>query len=179
MRERVLATPGVEAVAIAGDAPMLGYSTDHVMAEGDPPPADGHGAPTPYMVVDDRYFATLGIGLLKGRTFDSRDRQGRTEVVVINATLAQRHWPGRDPLGRRLRIENGHRLVEVIGVVPDGRYGDVDEDQLPFMYFALAQHYLPDVTVIARTNGTRDTVMLALQGLPQRRLRRPRDDDAR
>ena len=166
MLERVRATPGVEAVTIASEAPMLGYSTDNVIADGDPPPADGHGAPTPYMVVDDRYFATLGIGVLQGRTFDSRDQHGRTEVVVINATLARQHWPGGDPLGRRLRIENGHRLVEVIGVVPDGRYGDVDEDQLPFMYFALAQHYLPDATIIARSNGARDTVMLALQDVP-------------
>jgi ABC-type antimicrobial peptide transport system permease subunit len=166
MRERLLATPDIEAVALAGDAPLLGYSTDHVVADGDPPPADGHGAPTPYFVVDERYFTTLGIRVLQGRTFDSRDRQDRTEAVVINSTLAHQHWPGRDPLGRRLRIENGHRLVEVIGVVADGRYGDIAEDQQPFMYFALAQHYLPDVTVIVRTNGTRDTVIRALDGLP-------------
>ena len=50
-------------------------------------------------------------------------------------------------------------------MVPDGKYDDIDEDQQPFMYFALAQHYLPAVTVIARTNGPRETVMLALEGL--------------
>jgi len=86
-------------------------------------------------------------------------------VVVVNAMLARRHWPGQNPVGRRLRIENGNRVVEVIGVVPDGKYGDIDEAQLPFMYFALAQHYLPDITVIARTNGPRDSVMTALADL--------------
>ena len=164
MRERLLATPGVEAVTLASDAPMTGNPTDHVVAEGDPPPADGHGAATPYAVVDEHYFDTLGIRLLEGRTFDSRDQPGRTEVVVVNATLARRHWPGRDPLGRRLHIENGQRMVEVIGVVPDGKYDDIDEDQQPFMYFSLAQHYLPMITVIARSNGPRDTVMRALAG---------------
>jgi putative ABC transport system permease protein len=163
VRDRLIATTGIQAVALAGDPPMLGYATDHVVAEGDPPPADGHGAPTPYAVVDDRYFPTLGIGLLAGRMFDARDRASRTEVIVVNAMLARRHWPGRDPVGRRLRIENGNRLVEVIGVVPDGKYGEIDEQPLPFMYFALAQHYLPDVTVIARTDGPRDSVARALQ----------------
>src|SRR4029079_18758047 len=117
-------TSGIQAVALTNSAPLLGYSNDHVVAEGDAPPADGHGAETPYAVVDDRYFSTLGIHLLSARTFDSRDHGGRTEVIVINATLARRHWPDRNPIGRRLRIENGHRLVEVIGVVQDGKYGD-------------------------------------------------------
>jgi putative ABC transport system permease protein len=67
--------------------------------------------------------------------------------------MARRHWPG-DPVGQRLRIENGNRLVQVIGVVADGKYDDVEEAQLPFMYFALEQHYLADIVVIARTRGT-------------------------
>jgi putative ABC transport system permease protein len=166
MREQLLATPGVQSVTLADNPPLQGTGArDRVTAEGDPPPVDGHGAVTPYAVVDDRYFSTLGITSLLGRTFDSRDHAGRPEVIVVNATLARRHWPGRDPIGRRLRIENGHRLVEVIGVVPDGKYGDIDEPQLPFMYFALSQHYLADVTVIARTDGSRDIVMRALQAM--------------
>ena len=163
MRERLAATPGIEAVTLASDSPLTGYQTDYVVADGDPEPANGHGAATPYAVVDDRYFDAIGMTVVAGRTFDSRDDRGRTEVVVVNETLARRHWRGLDPVGRRLRIENGHRLVEVIGVVPDGKYGDIDEGQLPFMYFALAQHYLPDITVIARTNGSRDTLMRGLQ----------------
>src|SRR5262245_40970180 len=104
LRERLSATPGIEAVALASEAPLAGYGTDHVIADGDPPPADGQGAATPFTIVDDRYFETIGMPLLKGRTFDSRDRSGRTDVAVINATLARRHWPDQDPIGRRLRI---------------------------------------------------------------------------
>ncbi|MEO7192955.1 MAG: ABC transporter permease [Vicinamibacterales bacterium] len=162
IEERLTGMKGIEAVSLSSDVPMLGYASDHVVPDGDPPPLDGHGPETPYSVVDTRYFSTLGIRLLAGRTFDSRDRVGAPEVVIINRTLAKRHWPGRDPLGRRLRIEEGNRLVEVIGVVEDGHYGDVGEDQQPFMYFPLDQHYLPQVTVIARTSAPRDAVMLAL-----------------
>jgi putative ABC transport system permease protein len=147
---------GFESIALADNPPLLGYATDQVLAAGEQPGPDGHGAATPYAIVNRAYFPTLGIGLLRGRTFDSRDRAGTQEVVVVNATLARRHWPNRDPIGQTLRIDNGNRVVQVIGVVPDGKYGDIDEDPLPFIYFDLAQHYRPDIVVIARSRGDRD-----------------------
>jgi predicted permease len=166
MRQRVAGMPGVEAATVADDPPLAGFPNDHVATEGEPTPPDGHGAETPYSVVDASYFSTLGIDVLQGRTFDSRDRPGGPEVVVINATMARQRWPGLDSIGQGLRIENGNRLVHVIGVVADGKYEDVTESQLPFMYFALAQHYLPDITVIARPRGQAvlppDTITRAL-----------------
>jgi predicted permease len=166
MRQRVAAMPDVGAATIADEAPMLGFNRDRVLSEGEPPAPDGHGTETPYSVVDASYFSTLGIDVLEGRTFDSRDRRGSPEVVVINATMARQRWPGRDPVGQRLRIENGNRLVHVIGVVADGKYEDITETQLPFMYFALAQHYLHDITVIASPRGlaapARDAITRAL-----------------
>jgi predicted permease len=170
IRERLTASPGIEAVTLASDAPLTGFSTDHVAAEdkaaeGSDAGRPGAGTAVPYAVVDDHYFSAIGMAVLAGRTFDARDRIGGHEVVVINATLAQRLWPGHDPLGRRVRVGDGRRVAEIIGVVPDGKYDDVDEDQLPFMYFALAQRYVPDITVIARTNGPRDTVARLLSEL--------------
>jgi predicted permease len=158
LREHLIGTPGIQAVTFASSAPLLGYSSDHVLADGETAGPDGHGAETPYVVVDEHYFSTIGMRVLSGRTFDSRDRSGGTEGIVVNATLANRHWPGRNPIGQRLRIESGNRVAEVIGVVPDGKYGDVDEAPLPFMYLAMPQHYLPPFMIIARTDGPRDIV---------------------
>ena len=112
---------------------MSGFPRDRVLTDGEPPPPDGHGADTRYSVVDPTYFSTLGIDIVSGRGFDSRDRSGSVEVVIVNATMARQRWPGRDPIGKRLRIENGNRLVQVVGVVPDGKYEDVTEEPLPFM----------------------------------------------
>ena len=150
-------------MSLASDAPVSGAATDHVVADNDPPPADGHGAETPYDVVDTHYFETIGMRVIAGRSFDSRDQAGGTEVVVVNQTLARLHWHGESPIGRRLRIDNGHRLVEVIGVVPDSKYNDVDEPPLPFMYYALGQHYQPEATVIVRTNAPHDVITRALR----------------
>jgi len=169
IRERLERVPGVEAVALADNPPLLGAPRDFVVRDGDPLPLNGHGMPIPYALVDDAYFATLGIGVLGGRTFDSRDRPDRPEAIVVNATMAQRLWPGQEAIGRRLRIENGNRLVQVIGIVADGKYEDLSEPQLPFMYFALSQHYLHDVTTIARTSAAhppaRDALARALSDL--------------
>jgi putative ABC transport system permease protein len=166
IRRRVAETPGIDAVSLIDGPPLgNGFGRDHVVAEHETLPPGGRGAETPYSVVDDRYFSTLGLNVLAGRTFTASDRIRSPEVVVINATMARRHWPG-DPVGQRLRIENGNRLVQVIGVVADGKYYDVGEAQLPFMYFALEQHYLADIVVIARTRGAlppTDTVARALR----------------
>jgi putative ABC transport system permease protein len=151
IRRRIGAIPGVEAVSLIDGPPLFnGRGRDYVMAEHEMPGAAGRGAETRLSVVDSAYFSTLGIDLRAGRTFDTRDRSNSPEVVVINETMARRHWAGRDPIGQRLRIENGNRLVQVIGVVADGKYDEIDEDQLPFMYFSLDQHYLAQVVLAVR-----------------------------
>jgi predicted permease len=169
MRTRLAEVRGVEAATLADNPPLAGFPRDHVATEGGPMPLAGHGPETPYSVVDASYFSALGIDLLQGRTFDSRDKAGRSEVVVINATMARQRWPGGNPIGQGLRIENGNRLVHVIGVVADGKYEDLTESQQPFMYFALAQHYLADITVIARPREAaplpRETILKALADL--------------
>src|SRR5205814_127424 len=104
-----------------------------------------------YSVVDDRYFATMGIALHAGRTFDSRDRDKSTAVAIINATMAKRYWPEGGAVGRSLAVGDHQRGVIVIGVVADGKYEDVAEPPGPFMYYPLAQQYLSDIVVIART----------------------------
>jgi putative ABC transport system permease protein len=166
IRRGVGEIPGVQAISLVDGPPMgNGWGRDHVAAEGTPLPPGGRGAETRFSVVDDRYFSTLGISLLAGRTFTPDDRIDHPEVVVINETMARRHWSGRDAVGQRLRMENRNRLVQVVGVVADGKYEDIEEPLQPFMYFALSQHYLADLVVIARTGGSQlpaETVARAL-----------------
>ena len=101
----------------------------------------------------DSYFGAIGMKILAGRAFDSRDRPGHPPVVIVNATLASQRWPGESPIGRQLRVGNDRQRVEVIGVVPDSRYDDLAEQPIPFVYFPLGQRYAPAITVIARTSA--------------------------
>jgi predicted permease len=162
MRTRVQSVPGVEAVTLASDPPMMGYSMDRMTIDGAPPPAGGPGNEMAYLVVDDAYFPTIGIALQQGRAFDSRDRAGRAEVGIVNQTFARRYFPNGDPLGHRVRRASDGHLVEIVGVAADGKYNEIDEEPIALVYLPLAQHDVPFVTVIARGSGPRDAVVLAL-----------------
>jgi predicted permease len=150
VRASLASVPGVESISLSNGMPigLAGWERDRVRAAHDHQPTD-----VSYAVVDDNYFATLGIPLLEGRGFDARDVEKGAEVIVINRTMARQRWPNQDPIGQQLHIENGNRSVTVIGLVADGKYDDLDEPTRPFMYFALSQHYLADVNIIARTSG--------------------------
>jgi hypothetical protein len=128
----------------------------------DAPLVNGRGNDMPYITVDDHYFSTLGVTVSRGRTFDSRDRGGRMDTAVVNETFVRRYFPDREPIGRRVRRLSDRKLVEIIGVVGDGKYEDIDEAPVPLMYLSLAQQDAPIVTVIARSSDPSDTVMVAL-----------------
>lgn len=154
-REALASLPGVESISIASEMPIgfAGGARDRVRGEHESRPANDRGVETSYAVVDSNYFSTLGITVLEGRTFDTRDTAASAEVIVVNRRMARERWPGENPIGQRLHIENGNRFARVIGVVADGKYEDIDEAPQPYMYFALRQHYQADVVVIARTSG--------------------------
>ena len=89
------------------------------------------------------YFATLGVPVLRGRTFTDRDREDAPPVVVVSQSAAQHYWPGDDPLGKRLIMgADPDRVVTVVGVVPDTRYRDLREAR-PSIYFPLDQSFFP------------------------------------
>jgi hypothetical protein len=131
---------------------MEGFDTGLLAADG----ATGPGEDTAFAVVDDHYFSTIGMPILSGRAFDSRDHAGAQEVAIVNQTLAHTLWPHGPAVGHFLRAGAERRLVEVVGVAPDSRYGDIDEQQKPFVYFAIPQHYVDDLMVIVRTTGPRE-----------------------
>jgi predicted permease len=148
VRQSVAAIPGVESVAL-GFPPLLG-SNERV-------PVRLPGAEKPLSVpsglADVGYFATWGIPLLAGRVFHSSDAARSPDVLVINRKMAETLWPGQDAVGRALLTGDPPHAAVVIGVVGDGKYADLDEDPQPYLYYALSQHYAPEISVMARTRG--------------------------
>ncbi|MGH7541687.1 MAG: FtsX-like permease family protein, partial [Gemmatimonadota bacterium] len=82
-------------------------------------------------------LAALGTPVLRGRGVEIRDRAGAPPVVLVNQALADRHFPGEDPVGRRLRIQDEPR--EIVGVVADVRQFALDRPAEPVLYLPLAQ----------------------------------------
>ncbi len=91
------------------------------------------------------YFDALGIPLRRGRDFTSQDREGSPAVAIVNQTMADQYWPGKDPIGqqveRLLDDQSSYGKVEVIGVVTDTqtRGPGVHEDAV--LYTPLAQRH--------------------------------------
>lgn len=145
---------GVESFCLAPALPLgqSDWDTDDVHREGAAHGNQQHDN-IAYTIVDGNYFQTLGIPLLAGRTFESSDTEKGPEVIVINHKMAETHWPGENPVGKKIRIQNGNRIVTVVGVVGDGKYSDLDEPTRPFLYYDLAQHYQTGISLIIRTKG--------------------------
>jgi predicted permease len=145
---------GVESVCLAPSLPLggNGWATDQVHIEG-AANENQQRVEIAYAVVDGNYFATLGIPLLAGRTFESSDAEKSPEVVVVNHKMAETYWPQGNPVGKRIRIEDGNRAATVVGVVGDGKYTDLDEPTRPYMYYDLVQHYQTGIALIIRTRG--------------------------
>jgi hypothetical protein len=73
--------------------------------------------------VDEHYFDTIGLPILKGRGFRATDSADAPKVAVVNEVLAQHYWPGQDPVGRRFRLDNrSGPWVEIVGVAMSSRF---------------------------------------------------------
>ena len=115
--ERAAALPGVTQASLTSVVPLTGDSDTNFQIEGRPVATRSADALTVwYRVVSANYFATMEIPLRRGRLFDAREM---TPLVVINESMAKRHWPGEDPLGRRIRIHPDLPWFTISGIVAD------------------------------------------------------------
>ena len=123
------------------------------MIEGRPVPAAGDAPNAEYAVVSGDYFAAMGIRLLGGRAFDSRDRSDAPGVVIVNRELARRHFPDGSPIGHRIRTTfdfSRGAPREIIGVVDDVKQTALDAETRPAAYVPASQMPYPFMTVVVR-----------------------------
>jgi predicted permease len=118
LEARLRQIPGVANVSITDEVPIYGYpDTRNLIVEGAPRLPPGQ---EPLVFVDKvtaNYFGTLEIPLMQGRTFPERYKIGDPAHVIVNEAMARRYWPGRSPLGKRVRLTNVPGWDEVVGVV--------------------------------------------------------------
>ncbi|HXA52803.1 MAG TPA: ABC transporter permease [Candidatus Acidoferrum sp.] len=101
------------------------------------------------------YFTTMHIPLLRGRLFTPADRKDAPKVVLINETAARKFWPGESPLGHIVGVGQGGfgDHAEVVGVVGDVRYGQMDELPQPDVYLPFQQSPRGGMMIYLRTAG--------------------------
>jgi putative ABC transport system permease protein len=113
------------------------------------------------LAVSAGYFRTMEIPLVSGRFFTDADGERSQVVVIVTDRVANRFWPGRNPLGQRLKLGFGRAddqpWASVVGVVKDVRQTALSDAAMPSVYMPLAQaprpFLLSEMTYVARSDG--------------------------
>lgn len=166
---RLAELPGVSAVALTSALPARGnYTTrpvevegGRVLAEGvEPPQADARW-------VSARYFEALRLPVFQGRALEARDDETSPHVAVVSRSMAERFWPGADPIGRRFRVARPDSpWVTVVGVCGDVIQQWVMRRNAPTFYRPLRQEPRAELAIALRTRGEPE----ALAGAARRTL---------
>jgi putative ABC transport system permease protein len=151
--ERVRAIPGVQSAAVSFGLPpnqrVIGQDFRIEGRQNDPRQQDPIAE---FLSVGEEYFGTLGIPLRRGRAFDERDRQGATNVTIINQRLADRFFPNEDPLGKQLRLGGGASrwILTIVGVAGNVNYRGLDTADEITIYAPHRQFASSDMSLIVR-----------------------------
>ena len=133
--ERVRALPGVQSAGMADVVPVdLHFSRARVFIEGQSVERTELAPLSMYNRVSPGYFEAMGTRLLQGRGFTEQDDEKAARVAIINETFARRFFPGEDPIGKRFSLSSAESAKTiVIGVVQDGKYQGLNEEQKPLV----------------------------------------------
>jgi putative ABC transport system permease protein len=163
--ERMRGLPGVQRASAVNHLPIDGdLWTRGFRIEGHAPLKPGEGPGAYYRVVLPGYFDTLGLRLARGRDFSMQDSQNAPPVVILSESLARRHWPGEDPVGKRIAMGPSAqpRWMTVIGLVDDALAGSWsappgDEMYLPYLqtsaYLEGPESRYTYLTVVLKASG--------------------------
>ena len=157
LKERVRALPGVQSVGMTSVMPLNQDNRQPaaVVPEGFQLPRGTESVTVLTSRIDEGYLGTMGVAVLRGRGIEATDTADSPRVAIVTRTMAERYWPGQDPIGKRIRFVGRDRQpeAEVVGVTADGKFNWIGEAPTAWMY--LAQRQEP---------GSRSTLLVASRG---------------
>ncbi len=168
--DRVRALPGVESAAVGTAIPLTDdHSRTDITVEGMPLPKPGSFPHPDIHIVSPDYEKTLGIRLLRGRGFTDADRENVPRVAMVNATLAQRLFPGTDPIGKRFMFGNrdlaAPKWVTIVGVVADTKmYGLANPARLE-VYVPFRQAASNGMALLVKSGQEPTALVSAIRGI--------------
>jgi putative ABC transport system permease protein len=138
--DRLDGQPGVVSVAITNAVPLAGAApgTTRFDIDGRVTDDPDRRPTTDVRIASERYFETIGIQTVRGRTFAATDTAETLPVVVIDRSMA-RYWDGVDPVGTRLSLNRGQAWLTIVGVVADVRQFGLAQETVAQIYVPLAQ----------------------------------------
>ena len=151
--DRLKDLPGVRSASLASNVPFS-YDVEITQIAPEEKAGDKDSFMTAHAnYVTPEYLTTVGGAVLSGRDFTQFDSEASMKVAIINATMAERLWPGQNALGRRFKWGADTEFWQVVGVARNARYVMIGEEPRPFFYAPLAQRHASPVTLHLWTNG--------------------------
>jgi predicted permease len=164
--DRLSALPSVESATLARHMPLNSLFGGGGVQKVDIPgrqSRDGQPLRIAYNVVEENYFNTMGIRVVRGRAFTPADRWPGAGVVLINQTMAKQFWADEDPIGRSIELldrpQLERRRCQIVGIVQDGKYLRLGEQPAPYLYVPFQQQPPGEATVIVATRGPEATAI--------------------
>ena len=164
--ERIRQLPGVQSASADAYLPFAGViAGTGVDVEGRPPLPPSEQPVVDVTVVEPHFFETLGIPILRGRSFSDHEAREVSHKVVISQAMAQRLWPNEDPVGKQVTIDMKDQNVpsEVIGVVGDVKHAGLDTEVHPTAYWPHPELAYSFMNVVVRTAGDPLTLVPAIR----------------
>ena len=156
LAERVRVAPEVVSEALTQNIPLGTDDFDSIafVPEGFQMPRDRENFNSTMDTVDEGYFETMGIAILRGRGFRASDTANTPHVAVVNEHFAKHYWPGEDVVGKHIRLDNNTGTpVEIVGIAQTVKYQNTIETPMDFLYMPLAQHPIARMTLMLRSSG--------------------------
>lgn len=156
--ERIKSLPGVESAGIVTNLPLtFRGNSNFFIIEGRPELPVDRMPLAVTRVINPDYFRTMGIPLVGGRGIEAQDTRDSLPVVVITEATARVHWPGEDPIGKRMKMglyDTPTPWLTVVGIVKDVYQFDLTTEPWPQVYLPYTQHtsFAPRDLVIKTTH---------------------------
>ncbi|MBA3833449.1 MAG: ABC transporter permease [Chthoniobacterales bacterium] len=161
--------PGLEKVALAANPPFMTGWQDGFLPEGAPEPPPGRQPSAEMAVVSPDYFPTIQTPLLRGRSFQPNETKSAPPILIVDQLMADRYFPGQDPIGKRIRIQtddSGRKMRTIVGVVPHLKvYGFDEQTSLPQIYLPMLQQPQTGLVILLRTSLPPDSLEKSLRDI--------------
>ena len=156
LRDRLGELPGVRSAAIVSSLPGVGSNGGSFEVDGLAYPTDRDVPNARWYAVSDGFFETFGIPIARGRGITASDLRESAPVAVVNRAFADKYFPGKDPVGQRIR--QGGRTstlpwMTIVGIVGTTFTGNPEEPRAPAYFAPLSQHHSNFASIAVQTAG--------------------------
>lgn len=151
--DRLRELPMVQNAAISDTLPFSGGLQRTTFTDGVDTTDPRNGKLTPIIATGPGYFSAAGITMLRGRDFTEHDDAQGALVGIANRAMAERFWPGQDPIGKHIHFLGETWDIAIVGEVNTVKYQTLGEPPQAIVYLPLKQHYAPAAVLYVHTKG--------------------------